>query len=147
MTRFIPPRQMLSSDKTARQIFQEVMATPARKRFGFGHRLAIVNVDLQKAYTSGEFETSYVTHPQQIELIDRLSAQARAKGLPVVWTRVSYMESAADAGVWGTRTDTPNSLQNIKFDSRRGEFDDRREKKRKQKENPVAKLKQQLAQA
>jgi nicotinamidase-related amidase len=35
------------------------------------------------------------------------------------------MEGAEDAGVWGTRTDTPDSLQNIKFDSRRSEFDDR----------------------
>ena len=28
-------------------------------------------------------------------------------------------------GIWGTRTDTPDSLQNIKFESRRAEFDDR----------------------
>ncbi len=125
MTDFIAPKQMQTSDKTARQIFEEVMDNPARRRFGFGQRLAIVNVDVQKAYTSGEFKTSYMTHPQQITLIDTLSGQARAKGLPVIWTRVSYMESAADAGVWGTRTDTPDSLQNIKLNSRRGEFDDR----------------------
>ena len=125
MTTFTPPKEMVSSDKTARQLFEEVMANPARKRFGFGERIAIVNVDLQKAYTSGEFKTSYMTHPRQLEFIDRMSAQARAKGLPVVWTRVSYMDSAANAGVWGTRTDTPDSLQNIKYDSRRGEFDHR----------------------
>jgi nicotinamidase-related amidase len=35
------------------------------------------------------------------------------------------MESAEDAGIWGTRTDTENSLQNIKFNSRRSEFDSR----------------------
>jgi nicotinamidase-related amidase len=35
------------------------------------------------------------------------------------------MDSAEDAGIWGTRTDTPDSLQNIKFDSQRSEFDDR----------------------
>ncbi|MBJ94826.1 MAG: N-carbamoylsarcosine amidohydrolase [Rickettsiales bacterium] len=116
---------MVRSDQTAREIFEQTINNPARKRFGFGHKVAIVNVDLQKAYTSGEFPTSYQTDPRQIDYIDRISAQARAKGLPVVWTRVSYMESAADAGVWGTRTDTPDSLQNIKLNSRRGEFDDR----------------------
>ena len=31
---------------------------------------------------------------------------------------MAYMESGEDAGVWGTRTDTPDSLQNIKFGSR-----------------------------
>jgi nicotinamidase-related amidase len=35
------------------------------------------------------------------------------------------MDSGEDAGVWGTRTNTPDSLQNIKHGSRRAEFDDR----------------------
>ena len=38
---------------------------------------------------------------------------------------MAYMESGEDAGVWGTRTNTPDSLQNIKVGSRRAEFDDR----------------------
>ena len=92
MTEFIQPAQMVTSDKTARQLFEEVMANPARKRFGFGQRLAVINVDVQKSYTSGEFKTSYMTHPQQLEFIDRISAQARSKGLPVVWTRVSIQQ-------------------------------------------------------
>ena len=37
------------------------------------------------------------------------------------------MDSGEDCGVWGTRTDTPDSLQNIKFASERSEFDDRLE--------------------
>ena len=119
MAQFIPPKQMVTSAKTAREIFEEVMANPARKRFGFGQKLAIVNVDLQQAYTSGAYKTSYMTHPRQIEYIDRLSAQARAKGLPVVWTRVSYMENAADAGPWGTRTDTPSNTHLPEFASQR----------------------------
>jgi hypothetical protein len=45
----------------------------------------------------------------------------------VVWTHVAYLESGEDAGVWGTRTDTPDSLQNIKYGSERAEFDDRLE--------------------
>ena len=35
------------------------------------------------------------------------------------------MKSGEDCGVWGTRTDTEDSLQNIKFDSERSGFDDR----------------------
>ena len=35
------------------------------------------------------------------------------------------MPSGEDAGVWGQRTDTEDSLQNIKFNSQRSEFDDR----------------------
>ena len=45
----------------------------------------------------------------------------------MVWTQVAYMESGEDCGIWGTRTDTPDSLQNIKFGSERAEFDDRLE--------------------
>mmetsp|Transcript_21734 Transcript_21734/g.64754 ORF Transcript_21734/g.64754 Transcript_21734/m.64754 type:complete len:220 (-) Transcript_21734:35-694(-) len=118
---------METSSKTAREIFHEVMANPARKRFGFGRRLAVVNVDLQLAYTSGEFATSYQTDPRQLDYINRLSSLARARGLPVVWTHVAYMADASDAGVWGTRTDTPDSLQNIKFGSRRSQLDPRME--------------------
>jgi len=117
---------MVLSDKTAREIFEEIRANPARKRFGFGERIAIVNVDPQKSYTRPDlFKTAYVTDPHQIEHINNISKAARAKGLPVIWTHVAYMETAADAGVWGTRTDTPDSLQNIKYGSKRTEFDDR----------------------
>jgi nicotinamidase-related amidase len=37
------------------------------------------------------------------------------------------MDSGEDAGVWGTRTNTPDSLQNIKVGARRSEFDQRLE--------------------
>ena len=37
--------RMIREDKTARQIFEEVMANPARAKFGFGEKLAVVNVD------------------------------------------------------------------------------------------------------
>lgn len=117
---------MVREDKTARQLFEAVMANPARAKFGFGTKLAIVNVDFQKAYTCiDEFKTAYETDPRQIEYTNTISALARAKGMPVIWTRVAYAEDAADAGVWGTRTNTPDSLQNIKYGSRRHEFDDR----------------------
>ena len=39
MDPFIQPKQMVTSPKTAREIFEDVMANPARKRFGFGEKL------------------------------------------------------------------------------------------------------------
>ena len=118
--------RMVSDGRTARQIFDEVMANPARRKFGFGHKLAIVNVDFQRAYTDVEtFATAYETDPRQIEHVNHISALARAAAMPVIWTRVAYKGDGGDAGVWGTRTNTPDSLQNIKYDSERHEYDPR----------------------
>ncbi len=120
---------MVRSNETAREIFERVHANTERAKFGFGKKLAIVNVDPQKAYTRPDLfpKTAYVTNPRQMEYINEISRLARSRGLPVVWTHVAYMDNAADAGVWGTRTDTPDSLQNIKYGSTRHEFDDRLE--------------------
>ncbi|MEM7740564.1 MAG: isochorismatase family protein [Pseudomonadota bacterium] len=120
---------MTLSDKTARQVFEDVRAKPGRARFGFGDKAAIVNVDPQKAYTRPDLfpNTGYISDPDQMDHINHLSGLARQKSLPVVWTRVAYMQNAADAGIWGTRTDTEDSLQNIKYGSVRHEFDDRLE--------------------
>jgi maleamate amidohydrolase len=117
---------MEMSDKTARQIWNEIKTNPNRARFGFGKKAVLVNIDLQKAYTkTDEFKTAYETDPRQLEYVNQLARGFRALSWPVVWTHVAYMESAEDAGVWGTRTNTADSLQNIKFGSRRAEFDDR----------------------
>lgn len=117
---------MQTSDKTAKEIYLELKANPTRKRFGFGNKAALVNIDPQKAYTRTDlFATAYETDPNQLSYINKLAGFFRALNWPVVWTHVAYMASAEDAGVWGTRTDTPDSLQNIKFDSQRSEFDDR----------------------
>ncbi len=119
---------METSDKTARQMYEEAKANPSRPRFGFGRKVAVVNIDLQKAYTQlGEFKTAYETNQKQMDYVNQISNLARSKNLPVVWTHVAYMESGEDCGIWGTRTDTPDSLQNIKVGSRRAEFDDRLE--------------------
>ena len=119
---------METSNKTAREIYQEVRNNPTRKRFGFGRKAVLVNIDPQKAYTRTDlFATAYETDPRQLEYMNRLARQFRALGWPVVWTHVAYMESGEDAGIWGTRSDTPDSLQNIKFGSQRSEFDDRLE--------------------
>ena len=117
---------MVRDNRTARELFEEVMANPARRKFGFGQRLAIINVDFQRAYTDIDtFKTAYETDPRQIEYANTLSRLARERDMPVVWSRVAYRDDAADAGVWGTRTDTPDSLQNIKYDSERHQFDPR----------------------
>ncbi|MFN0305951.1 MAG: isochorismatase family protein [Burkholderiales bacterium] len=114
------------SNKSARQLFEEVRANPTRKRFGFGKKPALINIDMQKAYTCvGEFVTAYETDPRQIDHVNRLAELFREKKCPVVWTYVAYMDSGEDCGVWGTRTNTPDSLQNIKVGSRRSELDDR----------------------
>ena len=114
---------MEHSNKTARQLFEDIKANPTRRRFGFGKRPAIINIDLQKAYTCvGEFATAYETDPKQLDYINELADAFRANGFPVVWTYVAYMESGEDCGIWGTRTNTPDSLQNIKVGSRRAEF-------------------------
>ncbi|GAB5480361.1 MAG: isochorismatase family protein [Parasphingorhabdus sp.] len=112
--------KMVQDGRTAREIFEEVIGNPARKKFGFGEKLAIVNVDVQQAYTRTDmFKTAYETDPKQIDYVNQISALARAKDMPVIWSRVAYKGDAGDAGVWGTRTDTEDSLQNIKYDSER----------------------------
>jgi maleamate amidohydrolase len=119
---------METSDLTARQYYEQIKANPTRPRFGFGGKAVLVNVDLQKAYTCvGEFATAYETDPNQLDYVNQLAAATRELKWPVVWTYVAYMESGEDCGIWGTRTDTENSLQNIKRDTRRAEFDDRLE--------------------
>ena len=117
---------METSNLTARQYWEQVRANPNRAKFGFGKRPAIVNIDVQRAYTDlGAFKTAYETDPRQIEHINALSALVRELGGPVVWTYVAYLESGIDAGTWGTRTNTPDSLQNIKHGSERAQFDPR----------------------
>lgn len=117
---------MESSDLTARQYWEQVKANRNRAKFGFGTRPAIVNIDVQRSYTDMEtFRTAYETDPRQIEYINQLSAMLRERGLPVIWTYVAYLESGEDAGVWGTRTNTPDSLQNIKHGSERAQIDPR----------------------
>lgn len=117
---------METSSLTARQYWEQVKANPNRAKFGFGKRPAIVNIDVQRAYTDLDaFKTAYETDPRQIEHINTLSALVRELGGPVVWTYVAYLESGIDAGTWGTRTNTPDSLQNIKHGSERAQFDPR----------------------
>ena len=48
------------SNKSARELYKIVRADESRRRFGFGRKPALVNVDLQNAYTRpDEFPTAY----------------------------------------------------------------------------------------
>lgn len=118
---------MAQSNKTAREIFEQTRANPTRAAFGFGRKLAIVNIDFQQSYTRPDLfpKTAYVTDPDQIKYVNEISALARQCDMPVIWSHVAYKPDAGDAGVWGTRTDTPDSLQNIKYGSDRHAFDPR----------------------
>ena len=117
---------MEHSSKTARELYEELKAKPARPPFGFGTRPALINVDIQNAYTQvGTYPTAYETDPNQIDHVNALARRMRDRKFPVVWTHVAYMESGEDCGIWGTRTDTPDSLQNIKVGSHRAQLDAR----------------------
>lgn len=117
---------MQTSSLTPRQYWEQIRANPNRAKFGFGRKAALINIDLQRAYTDiAAFATAYQTHPQQIGFINELATLARSRGMPVIWTYVAYMDNADDAGVWGTRTNTPDSLQNIKAGSERAQLDPR----------------------
>lgn len=117
---------MERSEMTAREMYLALKAAPPRARFGFGRKAALVNVDPQRAYTEpASFRTAYETDPRQMEYTNALADRFRHLGWPVVWTYVAYLDSGEDCGVWGTRTDTPDSLQNIRHGSPRAEFDPR----------------------
>jgi len=82
---------MEASDLTARQYWEQVKANPNRAKFGFGDKAAVINIDLQCAYTDIDtYKTAYQTNPGQIDYINEISALARAKNMPVIWTHVVY---------------------------------------------------------
>jgi maleamate amidohydrolase len=118
--------RMERSDLTPRQYWEQVRTNPGRRPFGYGQRAALINIDLQCAYTDIQrFPTAYETDPRQLDYVNELAVLCRRKGLPVVWTYVAYLPSGDDAGPWGTRTNTPDSLQNIKEGSERARLDPR----------------------
>ncbi|MCA0921286.1 isochorismatase family protein [Pseudooceanicola nanhaiensis] len=114
------------SPKTARQMFEELRANPARKPYGFGTRPMLVNVDLQCAYTQPDtYVTAYETDPKQADYVNRLAELHRKLGLPVVWTYVAFNDMGDDCGVFGTRGDAPDDLKMIKIGSERAALDPR----------------------
>ena len=111
---------METSNLTPRQYWAQVRANPARAKFGFGSKAALINIDLQRAYTDvATYRTAYETDPRQLEYMNSLAELTREQGWPVIWTYIAYLPDGSDAGVWGTRTNTEDSLQNIKEGSDR----------------------------
>jgi len=107
-------------------MFQELRATTAHLRYGFGRRPMLVNVDVQCAYTCvGLYPTAYDNDPSQLDYINTLAALARDHHMPVYWTYVAFSEDGSDCGVFGSRDNTPDSLQNIKRNSPRAALDPR----------------------
>src|SRR5258708_39802984 len=97
---------METSNKSERDLYRELQANPNRRRFGFGRKPGLVNVDLQCAYTRpAEFVTAYETDPRQIEYVNALARLFRTHRCPVVWTYVAYLDSGEDCGIWGTRSE------------------------------------------
>ena len=117
---------MVSDGRTAKEIFDEVMADTGRPRFGFGNRLAIINIDFQNCFTRiDDYKTAFESDPAQIEHVNLISHLARSKGMPVIWTQVAYMGKIADAGIWRSRTATPEAQEATRFGARRLDFDER----------------------
>jgi maleamate amidohydrolase len=117
---------MEKSNLTARQLFEQLMNTPGRLRYSFGKKPMLINVDMQNAYTRPEeFVTAYDNDPKQMDYVNELAGAMRSRGLPVVWTYVAFLDSGEDCGVFGSRDDNPDSLQNIKRGSRRAALDNR----------------------
>ena len=119
---------MENSELTPREYYAQIQSNPNRAKFGFGRKPMLVNIDLQKAYTRTDlFKTAYETDPDQLTYVNELSRLCRMKAIPVVWTHVGYVDTGEDCGIWATRTDTPDSLQNIKIGAERNQLDDRLE--------------------
>lgn len=117
---------METSDLTPRQYWAQVKANPVRAKFGFGSKAALINIDLQCSYTDvTTYRTAYQTDPGQLDFINTLAGLMRRRQWPVIWTYVAYLADGSDAGVWGTRTNTEDSLQNIKEGSPRAALDPR----------------------
>jgi maleamate amidohydrolase len=117
---------MEKSSKTAREMYYELRNSQIANKYGFGSRPMLINVDLQKAYTMpDQYVTAYDNDPKQMDYVNTLTELARSRRLPVVWTYVAFMDSGEDCGVFGSRTNTPDSLQNIKLGSPRAQLDDR----------------------
>jgi maleamate amidohydrolase len=65
---------------TARQLYERHRAE-RRTKFGIGDKVALVNVDLQRAYTGvGEFASAYETDPCQLEHVSELARTVRRLG-------------------------------------------------------------------
>lgn len=117
---------MIRSDRSARQVWAEWKANPKLPPFGMGERVCLLNVDLQRRYTDkASFASAYEANPNEILLVNQLAQAVRTLRMPVVWTYVAYLAGGHDCGWWGTRSSSPNAIQNVGHDSPQAELDAR----------------------
>ena len=108
---------MIRSDRSARQVWAEWKANPKLPPFGMGERVCLLNVDLQRRYTDkASFASAYEANPNEILLVNQLAQAVRTLRMPVVWTYVAYLAGGHDCGWWGTRSSSPNAIQNVGHD-------------------------------
>lgn len=117
---------MIPTDKTSKQIFRDYQAAPKVPERGLGHRIALINVDLQRRYTdTATFPTAYDGHPRQFEGVNALAAAVRMLGGPVIWAYVAYLPDGSDAGMWSRLSTTEWALHKVGHDSPQAELDAR----------------------
>ena len=91
------------SNKSARELYQAVKADPNRRRFGFGRKPALVNVDLQmRLHPAGRVRDRLRNRPEADRLRQRAGRACSVRQrFPVVWTYVAYLDSGEDCGDLG----------------------------------------------
>lgn len=89
---------------------------------GFGKRPAIVNVDIQYAFTSPECPLGGGVD-SMVENTAKLLAEARKKKIPIIYTVVAYRDDGVDCGVFGEKV--PTLPQWCRFGTKWVEVDER----------------------
>lgn len=73
----------------------------SRGEIPLGERLAVLSVDLQAGFLSGQLQIGQSPHVQEaVGSAKNLLRSARACGIPVFHTFVEWREDAADLGLW-----------------------------------------------
>ena len=116
---------MITTDKAARQLYEEAQREAGRIPFGFGDRCAIINIDLQRGFVDTVNFNGYETDPNQFAYINRLSQLCRLRGFPVIWTENVHNPDAEDFGVRGIRRPGPAAVQGMVEGAPAAEFDPR----------------------
>ena len=83
-----------------------------RNRIGFGHKPALLVIDLQVGFTNPERSPLAGNLDTQIEAANHLIESARAKQVPIIFTVIAYEdEKFRDAGLWIIKAPTLKLLK------------------------------------
>jgi maleamate amidohydrolase len=89
-------------------------------RLGLGRQLAVLVVDVARAYLDPAFPLFAPVEPA-VKAAARVVASARDAGLPIIFTRVRYAKGGADGGLWMRKVP---ALQVFEEGNPGGEFTD-----------------------